>query len=193
MTKAPADRFETALRRLPNQAASRLGKGEPLYPDLHRAQEDALRSYLDDLSAELADDEALQAGERVVLRLESFVDLPWALTNACIATGLIQRELAARLGLEEQQISATRRPTTPRPASNRLSPSLKPSASRSARMSCCRAASPGRGEIAITPAAPPKRPPFEAASSAATANDAQCHPRNRTQPASSTVLPDIRT
>ncbi len=71
---------------------------------LKTAQIDALRSQLGDLKAELEEYQALRSGKRQVLTLDSFDDLPRALVQGRIAAGLSQQELAARLGIKEQQV-----------------------------------------------------------------------------------------
>lgn len=98
ITKAQADKFARALDELSRRSA---GDGHPL---LRQAEEDALRSQLADLRAELEQYEALRAGQPAVLHLTSLDELPQALIQARIARGLSQKELAERLGLKEQQI-----------------------------------------------------------------------------------------
>jgi ribosome-binding protein aMBF1 (putative translation factor) len=78
--------------------------GAQVDPILRQAMEDAVRSQLSSLRAELAEYEALRAGDRRVLELISFDELPRALVQARIAAGLSQKQLAERLGLKEQQI-----------------------------------------------------------------------------------------
>lgn len=73
-------------------------------PRLRRAEEDGLRSLLAELQDQVEEYEALIAGERPVLVLESFDELPQALIKARIASGLSQKDLADRLGLKMQQI-----------------------------------------------------------------------------------------
>jgi len=96
ITKAQAEKFARALAEVPKRAAkNRL---------LARLETDALRSQLKDLQQELKEYEALQsAGPRKIV-VESFDQLPSALVKARIAAGLSQKQLAARLGLKEQQI-----------------------------------------------------------------------------------------
>jgi transcriptional regulator with XRE-family HTH domain len=74
---------------------------ELLGPALERA---SLAGQLAELDAQLHEYEELRAGERQVARVTSLADLPTALIQARIASGLSQRELAERLGLKEQQI-----------------------------------------------------------------------------------------
>lgn len=100
ITKAQVRKFENALAAFQQIPAA----GESVHPMLRKAQEDAMRSQLEDLRAELAEYDALRSGRRRVLELDSFEELPHALIQARIATGITQRELAGRLGVKEQQI-----------------------------------------------------------------------------------------
>ena len=99
ITRAQAEKFERALAEL---------VAKPDTPDvhraLHRAQIEALRSQLGDLEAELEEYQALRSGKRRVVKLTSFDDLPRALVQGRIAAGLSQQDLAAKLGIKEQQI-----------------------------------------------------------------------------------------
>jgi ribosome-binding protein aMBF1 (putative translation factor) len=99
ITKAQADKFESTLTRL--QAGP---ENQRIHPKLRKAQVDALRSQLSDLQKDLEEYEALRSGKRKVLELHSFEDLPRALIQARIASGMSQEDLAQRLGLKAQQI-----------------------------------------------------------------------------------------
>lgn len=59
---------------------------------------------LADLDVQLHEYERLRAGDMVTTAVRSLDDLPDALVRARVATGLSQKDLAARLGLKEQQI-----------------------------------------------------------------------------------------
>jgi transcriptional regulator with XRE-family HTH domain len=100
ITKAQVAKFERALEQL---AQGPVG-GRPVHPLLQKAQEDALRSQMADLRAQLEEYEALRSRKHAVLELASFEELPRALIQARIAASISQKELAARLGLKEQQI-----------------------------------------------------------------------------------------
>jgi ribosome-binding protein aMBF1 (putative translation factor) len=100
ITKAQADKFALALE----QVRSRPAKDSAVSPLLRKAEEDALRSQLADLHAELDEYVALRSGQRTLLPIASFDELPRALIQARIARGLSQKELATKLGLKEQQI-----------------------------------------------------------------------------------------
>src|SRR5439155_21966216 len=84
ITRAQAHRFDQALRQLSIPSARVNG----LHTVLRKAQEDALRSQLEDLREQLAEYDALRSGQRKVLEAQSFAELPRALIRARIAAGL---------------------------------------------------------------------------------------------------------
>lgn len=99
ITKSQADKFENAIRELES------ARPDPrLHAKLRQAQIDALRSQWTELREELDEYDALRSGKRRVLELRSFEDLPRALIQARIASGMSQEDLAGRLGLKPQQI-----------------------------------------------------------------------------------------
>ena len=100
ITRAQADKFAQALR-----SASTRGASSPeMHPLLLKAQEDALRSQLEDLRTEIAEYEALTSGRSRVPEVQSLDQLAQTLIQARIANGLSQRDLAEKLGMKEQQI-----------------------------------------------------------------------------------------
>jgi transcriptional regulator with XRE-family HTH domain/Zn-dependent peptidase ImmA (M78 family) len=99
ITKAQVEQFRQALGDL-----IRTPLPEDVHPILRTAQENALRSQLEELEAELMEYEALKSGKATVIEVESFRELPQALIRARIAAGMSQKQLAERLGLKEQQI-----------------------------------------------------------------------------------------
>lgn len=100
ITRAQASRFSQALRIFRADAADQF----ELNPRLRQIQEEALRSQLSDLEADIKEYEALKAGNFAFEKLKGISELPKLLIRARIASGLSQRELAGRLGLKEQQI-----------------------------------------------------------------------------------------
>ena len=64
----------------------------------------ALRSQIDTLQEEIDEYEALISGSHKVIEVNSIEDLPRALIQARIASGLSQKDLADRLAMKEQQI-----------------------------------------------------------------------------------------
>ena len=81
-----------------------LGRAEGVHPVIAKAQEDALRSQLADLEGELREYESLKAGKFPIDELSVVAELPTVLIKARIAQGLSQKDLAERLGMQEQQI-----------------------------------------------------------------------------------------
>ena len=100
ITKAQATRFAQSLDGL----AQRSSETEGFHPLIAKAQEDALRSQLADLEEELREYDSLKAGEVPIDELSVVAELPTVLIKARIARGLSQKDLAERLGLQEQQI-----------------------------------------------------------------------------------------
>jgi len=96
-TKAEVGRFEVALAHADEQCRD-------LDPLLHKAMRESLERQVQELREELAEYGALQGGQVASLELSSLAELPDALIRGRIASGLTQKDLAARLGLKEQQI-----------------------------------------------------------------------------------------
>ena len=99
ITRAQAQKFESAIADLVSAQETL-----DVHPVLQQAQIDAMKSQLADLQAELEEYRALRSGKRQVIDVESFDDLPHALVRARISAGLSQQDLAAKLGIKEQQI-----------------------------------------------------------------------------------------
>jgi transcriptional regulator with XRE-family HTH domain len=98
ITKARVQEFDRSLHALAQSA-------QPgVHPRIVQAQRDAIQSQLDELREELSAYEGLREGRSRVLELISLDELPAALIQGRIASGLTQRELAQRLGMKEQQI-----------------------------------------------------------------------------------------
>ena len=100
ITRAQANRFSQALRNLQVDTDERY----ELHPSLRQLQEEALRSQLGDLEADIREYEALKEGSFAFEKLGGISELPKLLICARIASGLTQRDLAGLLGLKEQQI-----------------------------------------------------------------------------------------
>lgn len=98
ITKAQLNRFENALHLQESELDQRL------HPLLQKAQRESLRSQLEELRAQVDEYEALRSGTHLVLELNSWEEIPRALIQARIAARLSHKDLAARLGLKEQQI-----------------------------------------------------------------------------------------
>ena len=81
ITRAQADRFSAALRRLDAGAADRSER----HPRLLSVQREALQSQLSDLEADLREYEALKAGDFAFGQLKGVAELPRQLIRARIA------------------------------------------------------------------------------------------------------------
>src|SRR6266699_5176748 len=100
ITKAKDEKFENTLAQLAETTEDR----KHIHPLLRKAEEDALRSQIAELHAEIEEYEILKSGKYNTFKLETFEELPRVLIKARIASGLSQKDLAERLGLKEQQI-----------------------------------------------------------------------------------------
>ena len=99
ITQARAEQFRQAIVQWKHERGA-----SKLPPKLQQAQVDALGSQLQTLERELREYDELRSGRHKVLSYASFDDLPKALVQARIARGWTQKELADRLGLDEQKI-----------------------------------------------------------------------------------------
>jgi transcriptional regulator with XRE-family HTH domain/Zn-dependent peptidase ImmA (M78 family) len=99
ITKAQLAKFEEAQKSILVKS-----NGTNLHPLLIKAQRDALKSQADELREQVEEYEALRAGQRQVLHVDSFDQLPLALIQARVASGLSQKELGEKLGVPEQQV-----------------------------------------------------------------------------------------
>ncbi len=101
ITRNQARRFSQTLAKFESGSA-KLADGT--HPLIAKAHEDAIRSQLNDLEAELQEYEGLRSGAYDARDLNVVYELPTALIKARIARGLSQKDLAQRLKLKEQQI-----------------------------------------------------------------------------------------
>ena len=97
ITRARADEIRNTIGEL-----QRAPLPEGLQPEMRELQLDALRGTLGDLEAELAEYDSLH--DATLIEATGIEQLPTALTRARIACGLTQRQLAERIGLQEQAI-----------------------------------------------------------------------------------------
>jgi ribosome-binding protein aMBF1 (putative translation factor) len=99
ITQTRAEEFRQTIAQLDGQR-----KTSTLHRKLQQAQIDAHRSQLETLERELREYEELRSGRHTLLTYASFDELPKALVQARIARGWTQKQLAERLGLDEQKI-----------------------------------------------------------------------------------------
>jgi ribosome-binding protein aMBF1 (putative translation factor) len=100
ITKAQAKKFQQALAQL----SSGLSIHKGIHPRLAKAQKDAMRSQLQSLRQQINEYERLRRRGGKALDVTSIETLPQRLIRARIAAGLTQKELAARIGIKEQQV-----------------------------------------------------------------------------------------
>ena len=98
VTKAKLAELEKSLAEY---RASNLDKEDRRMRRLH---EDAHRSLIEELRAELIEYEELKSGKRKRIVCASLQELPEALIKARIARGFSHKELADLLGMKEQQV-----------------------------------------------------------------------------------------
>lgn len=96
ITKARTQELEQALL-----AARSAPSGDELW---EKIKTDAIEGQLEDLRVELQEYESLRARGPQAISVDAIDELPRALVRARIASGLTQKDLAAKLNLKEQQI-----------------------------------------------------------------------------------------
>jgi transcriptional regulator with XRE-family HTH domain len=100
ISAAEAQRFENALAIRPPAPPA----GSEIHPRLWQAERDALLAQAEELRRDITAYEALRSGQRRVFGVSHLSEVPRALIEARIATGLTQKDLAVRLKLPEQTI-----------------------------------------------------------------------------------------
>ena len=97
ITRSRADELRNTLGEL-----QRTPLPHGLQPEMRELQLEALRGTLGHIQAELADYDALH--DATLIEAIGIEQLPTSLIQARIACGLTQRQLAERIGLQEQAI-----------------------------------------------------------------------------------------
>jgi ribosome-binding protein aMBF1 (putative translation factor) len=99
ITKSRLEGFKESLSQL--KASKRPKDIDPL---LWKAEQDAIKSTIEELEADVKEYERLKAGKIKSVKVSSFDDVPKALIQARIAQGFTQKDLAEKLGVREQQV-----------------------------------------------------------------------------------------
>ncbi len=99
-TKYWVERFANHLNSLRKRPRETL----EIHPLMAKAQENAVKSQLENLKAQVCEYENLKAGRFCVDKLNLVHEVPLVLIKARIAQRLSQKELAERVGLTEEQI-----------------------------------------------------------------------------------------
>jgi len=92
------------IERFAQSAAQMAKPGTPTDPLIQAAMVAQYQSQVEELQHELDEYEVLRSDQVTSLEVNSLTGLPDALIRARIASRLTQKELATRLGLNEQQI-----------------------------------------------------------------------------------------
>lgn len=100
VTKAQAEKFEHAIRAFDENAALASG----IDPLIVRAQLDALRSEHKELAQQLSEYEHIKSAQDRKFHASSLEEIGDVLIKARIAQQLSHKDLAARLGMKEQQV-----------------------------------------------------------------------------------------
>lgn len=100
ITKSQAIKFRKAIHELEKEPDA----SSAIHPILRKAQLDAMRSQLDDLEAEIQEFDYLRSGKADIQAIKSIELLPETIIKARIAAGFTYKDLANKLGVQEQQI-----------------------------------------------------------------------------------------
>lgn len=98
--KRAAAEFSTTIKNYPDSPPPQSG----IHLRFWIAERDAMSAQLEELREEVRTYEELRGGQRRVLAISEWSDVPRALIEGRIAAGLTQRDLAERLGLAEQSV-----------------------------------------------------------------------------------------
>lgn len=98
--KGQIENFQESLEQFSASSA----EFKDVHPKIIQAQKDAIQFKLKQLIADATEYEDLKEGRTVVAEVRNLQDLPLTLIKSRIANGLTQADLAAKMGLKEQQI-----------------------------------------------------------------------------------------
>jgi HTH-type transcriptional regulator / antitoxin HipB len=94
----------TKLREFEQELAAINPQDPNLHPRQILAWTNSLNLTIRQLKQEIAEYEQLKSGNRSTFILNSLSDLPTVLIEARIAAGMTQKDLAEKIGIQEQQI-----------------------------------------------------------------------------------------
>jgi HTH-type transcriptional regulator / antitoxin HipB len=95
---------QTKLRGLEQDLATLESSGSDLHPRKILARKNSLNILIGELQQEIADYDRLRSGKVTNFPIDSLQDLPLVMIKARIAVGMTQKELAEKIGVQEQQI-----------------------------------------------------------------------------------------
>ncbi len=100
IVKSQIENFQKALEAMSMETEDT----KDVHPLILQAEKDGINYQLQLLLAEVKEYEDLKEGKILVTEVKDLKELPVVLIKARIANGLTQAELAARLGMKEQQV-----------------------------------------------------------------------------------------
>ena len=95
---------QTKLRELEQGSATIATENASLHPRQILSQTNSYNKIVETLKQEIAEYEQLKSGQVEKLQLVSLDDLPIAIIKARISSGMTQKDLAQKIGTQEQQI-----------------------------------------------------------------------------------------
>ncbi len=95
---------QTKLRGLEQDLATLESSGFDLHPRKILARKNSLNILIGELQQEIAEYDRLRSGKVTNFPIDSLQDLPLVMIKARIAVGMTQKELAEKIGVQEQQI-----------------------------------------------------------------------------------------
>jgi HTH-type transcriptional regulator / antitoxin HipB len=95
---------QTKLRELEQASANIDFEDSTLHPRQILAEKNSYTKLVDRLRKELVEYEELKSGSIQMLQVNNINDLPIAIIKARISLGMTQKELAEKIGTQEQQI-----------------------------------------------------------------------------------------
>lgn len=95
---------QTKLREFEQELAALDPKNPNIHPRQMIGWTNSLNLIIGELKQEIAEYEQLKSGKVVTFALNSIEELPTTLIKARIAAGLTQKDLAEKIGVQEQQI-----------------------------------------------------------------------------------------
>lgn len=98
-TLSHIQRFEEALKRSEEPDIQ-----QNVHPTSLKLRQYSFRSTIEELSAEIAEYDALRAGNHHAFVVDSLDDLPEVLVKARIAAGLTEEQLAEKVGIPVEQL-----------------------------------------------------------------------------------------
>lgn len=95
---------QTKLRGLEQDLATVESSDSDLHPRKILSRKNSLNILIGELQQEIAEYDRLKSGQVTNFPIDSLQDLPLVMIKARIAVGMTQKELAEKIGVQEQQI-----------------------------------------------------------------------------------------